>query len=205
MTHDQSSHSCQATIVPENASVSLIGKQGEVIKVDGPSAATVTTESEDEEGERALASISDLLFDNDKFVRTVGGTRSVVEATNLNEVLSSDRAEKAWFPSLSDASNYCLVSGKAILHRQQADGDLVLLGDGGETIHWQSSDHEIDLGKYFNSSDNKSMLQLSVNGRTIRLYLLEDDSGSIAEQAAWLAKQGCTHQALQLLASKIEQ
>ena len=48
--------------IPDNARVNLISKNGEIITLDGPVAATVTKEEDNAKGEQALASLSSRLF-----------------------------------------------------------------------------------------------------------------------------------------------
>lgn len=188
--------------IPENATVNLIGKQGETITIKGPTVVTVTTDTEDQEGEEALASISDLLFEENKFVEAIGGTRSTTDETNLEKLLFANDIDRAWAPVLSGNRAYCVKKGAAAIYRETADNELTVEVDGKKS-QWKTDSKKLDLSKLNSSVANKSVISMTIDGKKIRVSQFEDSPSSITKQAAWLARNGCAGQALQLLAGKI--
>ena len=187
--------------IPDNARVNLISKKGEIITLDGPVAATVTKEEDNAKGEQALASLSSRLFDDNKFVQTIGGTRSTTNETDLQKLLYGQNVNQAWLPVISSAEVYCLKREKAVLRSERADTDArVRIGDS-EVMVWKVGVDKLPLDDTF-KTDESGGLYLSIDERKILVFISDIGSASVASEVAWLAEKGCVNQALQLLASK---
>jgi len=189
--------------VPENTSVSLISKQGEVITLKGPVKATVTLEVDDKKAEQTLASISDQLFTGGKFVASVGGTRSSAGETDVKKIVSVQAGQKPWVPLLSEANTYCVRSENFVMRRQSAQDDLLLQLDD-KSIIWDAGQHEINLKRHLIDADGQSTFYLSVENTKKQIFIFSGTQSSVAEEVAWLAGKGCENQAIMLLANNIK-
>ncbi len=189
--------------IPKNTTVNLISKSGSVITLEGPTKATVTNDKDNKNGEHALTSISNLLFDDKKFVQVVGGTRSTFDETNLGKYLVGQNQDQTWRPVLSSEEHYCLTTKQPVLHREEALQDLSIQFSDQKTSEWKSGNYSLDLAPFIDDLDTTSQIELAIDGKKIKVFVSADTHSSTSNQVAWLANQGCKKQALMLLRSNI--
>ncbi|MEM7214763.1 MAG: hypothetical protein AAF423_04400 [Pseudomonadota bacterium] len=188
--------------LPENSSVNLINKLGEVITFNGPTTATLVANQENEKGEQALASISNLLFEEDRFVQAIGGTRDSNDETNVQKLFEGTVIDSPWSPLLSEVNTYCVKQEEAYFRRESADGNLLLRLKNKKVIRWDAGFHKVDLSSHIQANGQQPALSFTIGGRRILFFAALEQYETVAEEAAWLARMGCTEQALMLLANE---
>jgi len=194
-------------VLPAEVQVSLLSKSGSFTLLEGPLTAKVTDEENNEEGEKALAKLSKLLFNEERFVSILGATRSLNNHSDIDLFLLEQPATNPWSPVLSKYNSYCLKLDDPKLFRAlDKDGDLSIVIDsdtaGKNEITWTADSVSLDLKEFIDPS--QSYITAFVSGRfePITIHFLESLNTTIIEQAIWLAEHNCQIQALQLLAKR---
>lgn len=193
--------------VPEDVEIQLLSKQGEIVSLKGPVTAVVTNDGEDVQGEKALTKISRLLFDDSKFVETLGGTRSFDSETNIEVNFPDTDLGDPWLPKLSDASAYCLAWEHPALLRARIGENLTVHLRNSESdekeIAWYAGSQTISLADHLDQNIDKYVIRFGTDNRSSMVFLMSNQNSTLAEQAAWMAAKGCRIQALKLLAKGI--
>lgn len=190
--------------LPAEVEVNLLSKEGEFTRLEGPLKAVVINESKDQTGEAALAKLAQLFFDEEKFVPTIGATRSLDGNTDISTLLVNHRALTPWSPVLSQLDNYCLNTDRPVLSRTSADSELTIVLTTGksktQSITWAAASQFLPLTDYLDPGHTYITASVSDRVEPITIHILDIGQTSVMEQAVWMAERKCRNQAIQLLA-----
>lgn len=190
--------------IKENVQIHLLGKEGEIISLNGPISAVVTNDAVAPEGEDALSTISKLLFEENTFSQTLGGTRSLSDQTNIEKVFPLSEVKNAWTPTLDERRSYCLFREDPKLHRIKSTKPISLINKNSvgieQTLVWNAGMPILSLKKLVDDQDILEIRTDSKNG-SFKVYLWRDSNTKVLKQASWMARNGCHLQALMLIAS----
>jgi len=193
----------QQLTIKENVQMHLLGKEGEVISLNGPISAVVTNDATAPEGERTLSVISKLLFEQNTFTQTLGGTRSHGAQTNIETAFPFSDVKNVWTPTLDDRNVYCLLRESPKIHRVNSTKPMSLMNKKQTGIEqklvWKSGLHTLSLKKFVYDED---VLEISTDSKhkNFTVYLRQDSNVKMLEQANWMVRNGCHLQALMLIA-----
>lgn len=190
-------------VLPQGTSIKLVSKAGEIVSLSGPATAIVTAEPENKAGEDALLSISDLLFGDDQFVKTLGGSRSFEASGHAGTDDQRLVQGLPWNPKLSQTRHYCLNPSDPKLARPSVDRawtvSLNVVGSEQTTeIQWAAGETELSLADQTVPNTDYLMF-IEETGRTLFVHMASQLEQSPLLGAAWMTQKGCKAQAYALL------
>ena len=187
--------------IPEGVTVQLVSKAGEIVTLTGPGLATITTETEDPEAETTLKTISTLLFSDARFIKTLGGSRSVASSPQSGDSRAGDNP---WQPVISADQEYCLEAGNPVIHRRIKDPEwkvTVQIPGTGERVeyNWVGGASELRLAGLPETPQDEYLARIPGRAGAIVIHTASETPVSLLGQLEWMAERGCREQALKLL------
>lgn len=148
-----------------------------------------------------------MLFDEERYVKIVGGSRSVGSDTQASNNESHASSTNPLRPFLSGEKDYCVASEAPFIRRKKEDADwTVEIRQPGSSqvaaLDWPSGQEELSLSPVTGDGNARYLIRVPGYSQEIRVHMVDRENLSFVEQLALMAEQGCKAQALQVLMDK---
>ncbi|MCO5063480.1 MAG: hypothetical protein M9924_03595 [Rhizobiaceae bacterium] len=190
-------------VVPANVTVTLLGEDGSIERLVGPSAYIITKEelpsgqsgASRAEYQSKLAAIGDFLSGEGRRIESVGGTRSG------NQSPGPSYNPDPWVIPIETTDHGCVRDGRIVLWRRDAKESLSLAVRFGDELHdklvWDENHETFDASGYV--PDNVDSVRIELDHDTLRTISLTQLPAGAEEGpldvASWMARSGCNEQA----------
>ncbi|MCB1462713.1 MAG: hypothetical protein KDJ90_09900 [Nitratireductor sp.] len=195
-----------AIVVPENATLTLLGEDGSVVAIPGPAKVAVTEDALETTGETAdqaeknrstLSKLATLLAGNRKNASSLGVSRG------FNARLEVKGLANPWVLSIHESAQGCVLNEPIRLGRAKADKAISIEVEGEDkadkaTLEWPEGEATIELPVKFKPDSKEILVRASGKTALINLNLVPEGINPDDPMAVlgWMVEEGCDSQAL---------
>lgn len=195
-----------AILVPEHATVTLLGEDGSVVAIPGPAKVAVTedaletsgeTEDTAEKNRSTLSKLASLLSGGEKASQSLGVSRG------FNAKKQVKGLDDPWVLSIHESALGCVRDQPIRLGRASSTDAISIKVEGEDeqttaTLEWPAGESTIDLPATFPAASDEIFVKAAGKRVLIDLKLMPEDINEDDPMAVlgWMVEEGCNGQAL---------
>lgn len=198
--------------VPAGGSLSLVGEDGKISKIDGPYKGPAVAGAAATGDPGMVQALSRLFVDNQPNATTWGTFRGYETSSTFRGEADGERPEQLWAVNVRRSESACIpADGKPVLWRPDTGQDLAIvvlhLSTGKEaTVEFAATEQSapwpngvplLDGGEYAIRDATNSW------ERRLLLHIIPATQNTDMLRAAWMSDAGCFRQARELIAQAL--